>query len=165
MNKGITALSGLFLFAWSGLTIGQDLIVFPAGGQDAEQQGKDEYECYGWAKNQSGFDPMALPTASEPPPQAEAQQGGAGRSAARGAAGGAAVGAIVGDSDSAKKGAAAGALVGGARRSGQNKQQAQQDAQKQANWEQEQAQQYAAARTNYNRAYGACLEGKDYTVK
>lgn len=157
MDKGTTALWGVLLIAWSGFASGQDLIVFPADGQDAEQQGKDEYECYGWAKNQSGFDPMALPTATEAPPQQEAQKGGAGR----GAVGGAAIGAIVGDSDSAKKGAAAGALVGGARRNRQR----QGEAQKQANWEQEQAQQYAAARTTYNRAYGACLEGKGYSVK
>lgn len=157
MDKGTTALWGVLLIAWSGFASGQDLIVFPADGQDAEQQNKDEYECYGWAKNQSGFDPMALPTATEAPPQQEAQKGGAGR----GAVGGAAIGAIVGDSDSAKKGAAAGALVGGARRNRQR----QGEAQKQANWEQEQAQQYAAARTTYNRAYGACLEGKGYSVK
>lgn len=157
MDKGTTALWGVLLIAWSGFASGQDLIVFPADGQDAEQQGKDEYECYGWAKNQSGFDPMALPTATEAPPQQEAQRGGVGR----GAVGGAAVGAIVGGSDGAKKGAATGAVVGGARRNRQR----QGEAQKQANWEQEQAQQYAAARTNYNRAYGACLEGKGYSVK
>ena len=157
MNKGTTVLSGVLLIAWSGFASGQDLIVFPADGQDAEQQGKDEYECYGWAKNQSGFDPMALPTATEAPPEQEAQKGGVGR----GAVGGAAVGAIVGGSDGAKTGAAAGAVVGGARRNRQR----QGEAQKQANWEQEQSQQYAAARTNYNRAYGACLEGKGYTVK
>jgi len=157
MDKGTTALWGVLLIAWSGFASGQDLIVFPADGQDAEQQNKDEYECYGWAKNQSGFDPMALPTATEAPPQQEAQRGGVGR----GAVGGAAVGAIVGGSDGAKKGAAAGAGVGGARRNRQR----QGEAQKQANWEQEQAQQYAAARTTYNRAYGACLEGKGYSVK
>lgn len=157
MNKRTAALSGVLLIAWFGLASGQDLMVFPAEGQDKEQQGKDEYECYGWAKEQSGFDPMALPTATEAPPQQEAQKGGVGR----GAVGGAAVGGIVGGSDGAKKGAAAGAVVGGARRRGQKQQQAQ----KQANWEQEQTEQYVAARTNYNRAYGACLEGKGYTVK
>lgn len=157
MNIRTTALSAVLLIAWSGFASGQDLMVFPAQGQDAEQQGQDEYTCYGWAKEQSGFDPMALPTATEAPPQQEAQRGGVGR----GAVGGAAVGAIVGGSDGAKKGAATGAVVGGARRNRQR----QGEAQKQANWEQEQAQQYAAARTNYNRAYGACLEGKGYSVK
>ncbi len=157
MDKGTTALWGVLLIAWSGFASGQDLMVFPADGQDAKQQSQDEYTCYGWAKEQSGFDPMALPTATEAPPQQEAPKGGA----VRGAAGGAAIGAIVGDSDSAKKGAAAGAVVGGARRNRQR----QGAAQEQANWEQEQSQQYAAARTNYNRAYGACLEGKGYSVK
>ena len=157
MNKRAIVLSGLVIGMFSGAALSQDLVVFPAGGQSKEQQSKDEYECYGWAKNQSGFDPMAVPTASSPPPQQGAPQGGV----ARGAVGGAAVGGIVDGSDGAKTGAAVGAVVGGARRNRQRRAQAQE----QANWEQQQSQQYAAARNNYNRAYGACLEGKGYTVK
>jgi hypothetical protein len=37
--------------------------------------------------------------------------------------------------------------------------------QQQQQWEQEQAQIYADKRNRYNRAYSACLEGKDYTVR
>lgn len=33
------------------------LIIYPAADQSAEQQDKDEYECYRWAKAQSGYDP------------------------------------------------------------------------------------------------------------
>lgn len=33
-------------------------VIYPAKGQSARQQGKDKYECYDWAKRQSGFDPM-----------------------------------------------------------------------------------------------------------
>jgi hypothetical protein len=33
------------------------LIVYPASGQDAAQQGKDEGECYTWARQQTGIDP------------------------------------------------------------------------------------------------------------
>jgi hypothetical protein len=135
----------------------QELMVFPNDNQTPDQQDKDQFECYGWAKNQSGFDPMAPPTATEPPPQQEAKKGGAGRGLLRGAA----LGGIVDGSDGAKTGAAAGALIGGSRRRSQEKQQAQ----SQQNWEQQQQAIYADNRNRYNRAYAACLEGKNYTVR
>src|SRR5262249_54444645 len=68
----------------------QEQIIYPAKGQSAQQQDKDKYECYGWAKGQTGFDPMALPVTSTPAPEA------GGRSVAGGALGGAAGGAAVG---------------------------------------------------------------------
>jgi hypothetical protein len=34
-----------------------DLIVYPANGQSKDQQAADQYECYNWAKGQTGFDP------------------------------------------------------------------------------------------------------------
>ena len=34
-----------------------DIIVYPKNGQSKEQQAADQYECHGWAKNQTGFDP------------------------------------------------------------------------------------------------------------
>jgi len=157
MRKIAVLFPGLIILLCSGVVVGQDLVVYPAGGQDKEQQSKDEYECYGWAKDKSGFDPMAAPTASAPPPQQGAPRGGV----VRGAAGGAVVGGIVDGSDGAKTGAAAGAVVGGARRNRQRRAQAQE----QANWEQQQADQYVAARSSYNRSYAACLEGRGYTVK
>ena len=135
----------------------QDPFIYPDKGQSNEQMEKDKYECYSWAKGESGFDPMAVPTATEPAPQQEAKKGGVGRGALRGAA----VGGIIDGSDGAKTGAAAGAVVGGVRRADQNRQQAQQQAQ----WEQEQAAQYEAARGSYNRAFAACMEGRGYTVK
>ena len=46
----------------------QELIVYPAKGQSNEQMEKDKFECYSWAKGQTGFDPMQMPTASSPPP-------------------------------------------------------------------------------------------------
>ena len=148
---------GLTAVFCSGTLLAQDLMIYPNEGQDKDRQEMDEFQCYGWAKDQSGFDPMAVPTATEAPPQQEAQKGGL----VRGAAGGAAVGAIIDGGDGAAKGAAAGAVLGGMRRNSQNRSQQQQ----QQNWEQEQAQQYAAKRNSYNRAYAACLEGRGYTVR
>jgi hypothetical protein len=46
---------------------GQDLI-YPAKGQSNDQMEKDKFECYTWAKNQTGFDSMEMPTASSTPP-------------------------------------------------------------------------------------------------
>ena len=34
-----------------------DLIIYPKNGQSKDQQAADEYECHGWAKGQTGFDP------------------------------------------------------------------------------------------------------------
>ena len=154
MKKAIYTLVGL-LFVFS--TFAQELMIYPNEDQTKEQQDKDQFDCYGWAKNETGFDPMAPPTATEAPPQQEAKKGGVGRGAARGAV----VGGIVDGSDGAKTGAAAGAVVGGARRRDQQRQQQQ----SQQQWEQEQQQIYADKRNRYNRAYAACLEGRGYTVR
>ena len=147
----------LLATAWAGQLLAGDFFVYPNEGQNKEQQEMDEYQCYGWAKDETGFDPMATPQATEPPPPQEAKKGGVGRGLMRGAA----VGAIVDGSDGAKKGAAAGGAIGGMRRADQNRRQ--QQAQQQ--WEQEQVAQYQENRNRYDRAYSACLEARGYTVR
>lgn len=149
-------LVSILAIAPTGL-LASELIIYPNEGQDEAQQEQDNYQCYSWAKGQSGFDPMAPPTATEAPPPPQAKKGGVARGALRGAA----IGGIIDGSDGAKTGAAAGAVVGGIRRADQNRQQAQQQAQ----WEQQQSAQYEAARSSYNRAFAACMEGRGYTVK
>ena len=152
-----TALMMLSLVGLSNLAMA-DFMIFPAKGQSNEQLEKDKFSCYGWAKQQSGFDPMKTPTTSTAPPSQEKKSGGV----ARGALGGAALGAIIGDSSrSARNAGAAGALIGGVRQSSANKK-------TQANteqWKQQESNNYANNRDQYNRAYTACLEGKGYTVK
>ena len=54
-------------------------------------------------------------------------------------------------------GAATGGVIGGVRRNKSNKVQEQ--------YAQQQSAQYEQKRNEYNRAWGACLEGKGYTVK
>lgn len=152
----------LFLTLGSGPVLAQDPIIYPNKGQSQEQLEKDKFECYSWAKQQTGFDPMQQPKATKPPPQQQAQQGGVGRGAARGALVGVTAGAIADDAGKgAAIGAASGALVGGARRQDQKRQQQQAEQQ----WAQEQAATYQKNRDSYNRAHGACLEGRGYTVK
>ncbi len=131
------------------------VVPYPSKGQSASKQNKDEGECYAWAKQRTGIDPMAV--ASAPPPPSGSTVGGGERvrGAARGAAGGAAIGAIAGD---AGKGAGIGAVVGtmpGGRQARQNQQAQQQEAQAAK----------GAAIQQFNKAFGACMEGKGYTVK
>ena len=148
------------------------LSAYPAKGQDATQQGKDEAECYTWSKAQSGFDPstpVATAAKVEPPPQ-QAANGSRLRGAARGAAAGAVVGEIANGeaNEGAAAGAAAGAVVAGSR----NRQQRRaNEAQAQAANQQAQAQadqhnaERAAGMDKFKKGMQACLEGKGYVVK
>ncbi len=151
----------LVILAGAGLAAtapAQELMVFPNDGQDKEQQQQDEFTCYNWAKGETDFDPMVVPTASAPPPQQSAPQGGVRRGAVRGAALGAVAG---GNSSDIGKAAAVGAVAGGMRRQDQKRKE---DAEYQQ-WEQEQQRIYQENRSRYNRAYAACMEGKNYTVR
>ena len=156
MKRGYLHLSAIVLAVAIASPAGlAKQFVYPAKGQSAQQQEKDEAECYTWAVQQSGFDPAKPPPqqpAAKAPTTATGTTPGAG---VRGAAGGAAVGAIVGD---AGAGAAAGAVVGRSQSRRQNAAAAQQQSQQQqaAN-----AQQQAA----FGKARAACLEGRGYTVK
>ncbi len=106
----------------TGPVLAQDLIVYPTKGQSQEQMEKDKFECYSWAKNQTGFDPMQTPQATTPPPPQEARHGGVFQGGARGAAVGAVGGAIAGDAGKgAAIGAASGAMIGGRRRRDQQR--------------------------------------------
>ena len=153
--RPLAVLCGLCIAA-TGMA--DELMIFPNADQTPEKQEEDKFACYGWAKGETGFDPMAPPTTTEAPPQTQAKQGGMARGAVRGAAVGQLIG---GDSSSTKSGAAAGAAIGGMRRNDQKRK----EQQEQEQWEQEQVRIYTENRNRYNRAYAACLEGKDYTVR
>jgi hypothetical protein len=160
----VTAVFGVALSAASAASAAEHY-VYPQKGQSPQQQEKDQFECYGWAKGQSGFDPMAPPTTRTGPPKRE------GGSVAGGAAGGAVAGAAVGTvagairgkqvGKSAAVGAGTGGLMGGMGAAGRNAK----DEQNLRDWEQREATTYMRHRSEYNRAYAACLEGRGYTVK
>lgn len=140
---------------------GSGVIVYPANGQSAQQQQKDEGECMSWASQQTGFNPTAPLQATAPPPATAAPTASGGRGLVRGALGGTAVGAIAGDTGKgAAIGAASGALFGGMRR----RNQAAEAQQQQEAWADQQAAQYAQKQTDFNRAYATCLTGCGYTV-
>lgn len=166
MKLNVCILSSLVvIFLSAGYAMGQELIIYPAKGQSNEQMEKDKFECYSWAKGQTGFDPMQVPTASAPPPQKQSDGSVAG-STIKGAAGGALLGAGIGAiAGNTGKGAAIGAVSGGVLGGARSSKQKKQDEQAQQQWEQQQAAEYSQKRNSYNRAYGACLEGRGYTVK
>ncbi len=128
--------------------------VYPAKGQSADQQKKDESACYQWAAQQTGIDP-SKPVAAPPPPPTTAT-GTTPGAGARGAARGAIVGEAVGGD------ASTGAAVGAAAARGQSRRQnAAASQQQQAAAQQATSQQQAT----FAKARAACLEGRGYTVK
>jgi len=136
--------------------------VYPDRGQSPQQQEFDRGQCYSWAVQQSGFDPANPQVAmSAPPPQNQAPQGGMVRGAAGGAALGAVGGAIGGNAGKgAAIGAGVGALFGGVRRMHQMEEE--QQAQQNYQWQQQAA--MSQGRSNYERAFRACMTGRGYTV-
>lgn len=135
------------------------IFTYPSQSQTPEQQSKDDYECFAFAKNETGYDPMN-------PPQVVAQAPDQGQSGtrARGALRGAAAGAVIGEvaDNDAGKGAAIGATLGvlrGGRR-------ARADSQQQAQQAEQAAQQQMSGMENtFKNAYGACIEARGYSVK
>jgi hypothetical protein len=166
--------------AWSpSQNIG--MFAFPRNGQSADQQLKDESECYGMAKQRTGIDAQAPPpeglsdeekklAQEQAAENAKQAQGGRLRGAARGAAGGAAIGAIAGD---AGKGAGAGAVAGTMRggmaqrsANAQSKQQAAaQTAAAQKKAEEEMLRNHQAGVDTFQRAFAACMDARNYSVK
>jgi hypothetical protein len=149
------------LFAFAQPVPAQDFFVFPSQGQSDQQMQRDKADCQVWARQQTGFDPLATPRATAPPPSREAPQGGLVRGGARGAALGAVGGAIAGDAGrGAAIGAGTGALLGAMRRSDQIMREEQSHQQ----WARQQNAQQSQERDRFNRAFRTCLEGKGYRV-
>lgn len=149
-----------------------DVFVFPAEGQDAEQQSKDEVACYEWAVGNTGSDPFELAKQEQSDAQkAQAEKEAAKRAGQGAGAGGviagAATGALIGEianddaSDGAAWGAAAG-LIRGRRKS----REAQYSAEKKASSKAEQRERATDEQlSNFKKAFSVCLEAKEYMVK
>jgi hypothetical protein len=150
------AAAGLAALLVMSAAMSQQPIVYPARGQGSAVQSRDDNECRGWARQSTGIDPAAL--AQQPMAQETGPATGGGervRGAARGALGGAAIGAIAGDTgQGAGIGAVVGTMKGG--RDARRNQAARND------------QAYASRQQSVNtyyRAYGACMEGRGYSIK
>lgn len=159
-----------------------NLFAYGKKSQSSDQQSKDEKECFASAKERTGVDPQAPPPQGKTAEQKAAEQkaaaenapkkkGGRARGAARGAAGGAAIGAIA--DDEAGKGAGAGAVAGSMKGGAQQRkanaaskqQAAQQTAQAQQQEEAQAKARYQEKIDTFKRAYTACMEARDYSVK
>lgn len=158
------------------------MYAYPKNQQSADQQVKDENECFASAKQQSGVDPQAPPPAAKTEEEKKAEQkaaadnakqakGGRAKGAAKGAAGGAAIGAIADDEagKGAAAGAAAGTVVGGAKQRRANKASKQQAAQATAQQQQQEEAQakgaYQQGVDKFKRAFSACLDARGYSIK
>jgi|GEM_PF-224614 len=140
---------------------------YPAQGQSPEQQDRDRYDCYLWAKGQTGFEPSAanlaphhkLSVVADRPPGTDTAVG-----AITGAVLGAAVSSRGNRPEGALLGAAAGALVGSASDAARQERTA--DLQKY--YDQQSANRLAGIErqaADYRRAMAACLAGKGYIVE
>jgi hypothetical protein len=141
---------------------GLGVIVYPAKNQNSTKQAADEHECYNWAQGQTGVTPGPPPAAAQPTQQASRNTAGSG--AVKGAVAGVAIGAVAGN---AGKGAAIGAttglLAGGhQQRNAQQQNQAAAQQAQQANAQQMDA--YNQKMGTFKKAFGACLQGRGYTV-
>jgi hypothetical protein len=157
--------------------IGAEPIIYPSKGQSAAQLDKDKSECYTWSSKQTGYDPVAALQAQQAA-AAKAQQdtaaaqnkansvgGETAGGAVKGAVAGVAIGAVAGD---AGKGAAIGATAGALRGSARHKGKTQAAQAEQQQVQQAQAQSQAAANqkfADYQKAWGACMEGRHYVIK
>jgi hypothetical protein len=153
---------GATVVAQQGFAASLSMVVYPSGSQTPSQQTKDESECYTWSRQTTGIDPTN-PMADVQRSEAAATQGqgvAAGGGAARGAAAGALLGNLA-DEDAgeyALAGAALGSIRGARKANKQNV-----EAQNQAAT-QDQAK--AGERVQFfKNAFGACMEGRGYTVK
>jgi len=129
------------------------IYVFPAKDQKPDQQAKDEQECYSWAVQQSGVDPLNM-QATKPDTVAKGPDGSAVKGAAKGAV------AEWQSGNCWRCGEGCGDWRCGRRHEGSFLEQ-----KKKAQQEQE-AKKTAAATDqakidSFKKAYSACLEGKD----
>jgi hypothetical protein len=143
-----------------------EVYYYPNKGQSEAQQDRDRYECYRWARKQTGFDPSApglaphqrvrvIPTA---PP---------GRDTAAGAVTGAVIGAVVSPPGRTAGGAVVGAVAGGMVGAAADAARQEQVEHVQQRYDQQQAHRMARIEqqaSSYRRAMAACLEGRGYSV-
>ncbi len=137
--------------------------IFPAKGQDTNQQMQDQLEAYNWATKQTGWDPyraydQLVAQGHAAQQTADQARGGLVGGAARGALVGVAVGAIAGDAGKgAAIGAAAGGLTGGMR--SRRTQRGAEDSKQQA------IDAFNDQFAQWDKNYVAAMEGKGYSVK
>jgi hypothetical protein len=154
MKASLVSIAGAALLMATGASAAQ--WVYPAKGQDAATQAKDETECATWAKQQTGFDPATAPKSngaidalmgsqvqgSNASAITSALGGGAGGAGALGSAAGMVGGDIGGIPTSQVVGVASQVMA-----------------------QQKSATPAKPGQADYDQARGACLQGRGYSVK
>jgi hypothetical protein len=144
-----------------------EVYYFPMQEQSIEQQDRDRFECYLWAKEETGFDPShphLIPhqrTYVVPDPEP-------GTDTVAGAFTGAMLGAIIGAPHSSGEGAVIGAIAGGALGAASDSARQERAVEIEKRINQGPASSYAALErqaNQYRRAMKACLEGRGYKVR
>lgn len=140
---------------------------YPLHGQSAAQQDRDRYECYLWARRQTGYDPSHPPRDGGPPVQVVAVPP-PGQDVAAGAVTGAILGAAVShpwdSAEGAAIGAVAGAMVGAASGSSRQREAERIEAEENAELARAAAQVDAAV-LRYRDAMKACLTARGYSIQ
>jgi hypothetical protein len=158
ISAQIKALPDTSKMTYNEISQKMKLYVFPAKNQTQQKQKEDEFECYKWAADQSGVDPLNPPKVEAAPVQS-GPNGAVVGTAAKGAAAGLAIGAITGNAGTgAAVGAAAGGMAG-VRKTRMKNEQANQQSQAAVSSKQ------ADIKNSYLKAFQVCMVGKGYTIK
>ncbi len=143
---------------------GYGVYTYPKAGQSEQQQARDKLECHQWAAKETGSDPNTVPpVTSETPPQpppgiAKETVGMMGTGEiAKGAATGAGIGVAAHNPY--------GAAIGAGRAIIKHHREDEQQYQQQLTEEQQAVQQRESQLQAYQRAYSACMSGRDYSVE
>src|SRR5262247_3424065 len=137
-RRGVLVSLASLLVVWPDIGAAQPYF-YPTQGQSPQQEESDKGQCYGWAVKQTGFDP-ANPRVVTPasPPSYSGQA-------------------------PPQQG---GVLFGGLRRLRFEEQEQQQmQMRQQQAYAAQQQNALAQGRANYERAFGACMSGRGYSVR
>lgn len=157
---------GICTFSVWSFAESENLFIYPAADQSSQQQSRDEYDCYLWARGETHFDPMGQSQGSDiGSVSVEVAENPKENAAGLGVVLGAITGAVITDSS---KGAIVGAGVGGiigasSKASGQR--QVEEEARITAEQLSAQQRQKNLLTANYRSAFTACLEGRGYVVR
>lgn len=140
---------------------------YPTHGQSKDQQDRDRYECYLWARKQTGFDPgqshlaphQRVEVTPAAPPAADT---------ATGAFTGAMVGSMMSSGHDRGFGMIFGAMTGAMLGAASDQARAEQAQRMEDRYNSRDERQYVRLERQarrYQRAMTACLEGRGYTVR
>lgn len=147
--------------------VATEIYFYPNHGQSIKRQDRDRFECYLWAKQQTGFDP-SVPHLAPHQRTYIVPQPAPGHDTAAGAFTGAVLGALIGSPGRTGEGAAIGALAGAALGAASDAARQEQAEHIQERYDQQYRKSHGALdrqARKYRRAMSACLDGRGYTVR